>query len=684
MTKPTMLLTAILAELVIIHAIRSVDTIYPDTDAIPIHTLMLVLPPDTSVSATDVTRAALTQLWWITTDLASQTANVRLLDLLFAQRHWRPLVYTAARGLRPAVEQCSLDVVQWWYAKRAERQMWFADVKREWIVDLVGSSSVDRAGVLRMFKWYCEQVVSAAGRNVVHDEALLANAIVCGCKQRDRALLEYLDSVCGSAMELPANQNWTWSAVNAAAANQDLESVEWILSRIGSTGAQACNKRLIQELTRGVFASGSLEMVHWLQTTTLVFPVTGGTRLAGEIDLNDAVNGASIGGHLHLIRWAIQEQNLVKLDPATGKIPRYLTVIVDLDQVVKEMNPGFVAVLEWWTTAGNAARFGIQVTGTMASWTVRQPLLQGNVAFAEWWLVQSSVFHEYTNVEMVADAAVGGNVQMLDLLYHKAGSAFRYHFNEPEIVNLMTEHGQIKALEWWKANVKSPSLMSCFHPMSLAKAGHNGHVDVLDWWKKQYDRLGQPLPLMPPEVLQHPSTMGQLDVLDWWKANVPDAVAQIDRLWQDMSPRVTKWWFKHGKAVRTAGADKSWILHAALHGNPIMLAFAFDANGIGPGIPRDAVHVDLVVRTACAHGHANVLEWLAQHSGLPFTFGTAAVFVAAVAPLLDASWNVIEWWAGRVKEGDKRCMVDMKELERKFQLIPKGVEVWPQLLKYLE
>ncbi|ORZ39116.1 hypothetical protein BCR44DRAFT_78950 [Catenaria anguillulae PL171] len=429
------------AELVLVTAIRSLpDPVNPKTEAGPIHSLLVVLPHDASMTATDLMRAALTQMWWVDLDFASRHGRVDLLNAMFHWRHCRPLTYTA-KGLFDAGKNCHVDVLEWWYTKLDQGHMWFPEVEFYHSGVAEGLESADRsAPVAQLFEWYCKRYEVAerlrlqAGLAPGSKETPLHRAVSMGILAAVKhGHLAIIDTIRQWNVELRLNVAWyhvdlaVWHAVGT----KDMDLCEW-MSRVVSDDPWF-DVQVVQRLAGAALASGSVEMVEWVLRNKQV----------DILNIAKALQCASV----ELTRWAIDEQHLVNLDPVTGKIvtgdgaPFHM----DLCDVLKQRRSLSVTpVLEWWTE--NASRLGVSLGLKFRSWDVMGPMGEGNVGFVRWWLANcdvAAVLAEKNDL-MFTVAVKSGNLELLGLLYQEPKT--QPLFNTRCGINAATGYGMTDTL----------------------------------------------------------------------------------------------------------------------------------------------------------------------------------------------------------------------------------------------
>lgn len=196
-----------------------------------------------------------------------------------------------------------------------------------------------------------------------------------------------------------------------------------------------------------------------------------------------------------------------------------------------------------------------------------------------------------------------GYISILDYLYTRKRPDFdrEYGKHGQLLLAKASLYGRTQILDWWLARFgpieKLSDSKDAYSKDAIDSACGNGHVAVLDWWK----RSGLPLEYSEAS-LDHASAMGHIPVLEWWKhSGLP---LRIGRVMESASGAghvdVLEWWY-------TSKLD-----------------FKYDRNALF---------------NASCNGRVEVLDWWLQ-SGLQMIFDTDTLAGATKYNRVE----VLKWW----------------------------------------
>ncbi|WPG98467.1 Hypothetical protein R9X50_00125800 [Acrodontium crateriforme] len=160
--------------------------------------------------------------------------------------------------------------------------------------------------------------------------------------------------------------------------------------------------------------------------------------------------------------------------------PSFLTKEYNADCLDGASRAGFINVLEWWQHSGLPLKF------TEAA--LEQASSQGHIPVLDWWKSQSTATDDTrANVDSskvrlkpgksIAYATQNGHTDVVRW-WVQSGIAFPH---EDTVAKLASTHGQVDILQLWH-ELKGSKMI--FDNQVLVGATKNGHVNVLEWWKK--------------------------------------------------------------------------------------------------------------------------------------------------------------------------------------------------------
>jgi len=196
--------------------------------------------------------------------------------------------------------------------------------------------------------------------------------------------------------------------------------------------------------------------------------------------------------------------------------PSFLTKEYNTEALDGASRAGFVNVLEWWQHSGLPLKF------TEAA--LEQASSQGHVPVLAWWKSQSTA---------VDDTAASVDSSKIRL---KPGKSICY----------ATQNGHTDVVRWWlQSGIAFP------HEDVVAKlASTHGHVDILQLW---HDAKGSKM-IFDNQVLVGATKNGHVKVLEWWKrsglrseyktCDVEEALEDGDEGARGVEVR--RWWARNG------------------------------------------------------------------------------------------------------------------------------------------
>jgi hypothetical protein len=137
-----------------------------------------------------------------------------------------------------------------------------------------------------------------------------------------------------------------------------------------------------------------------------------------------------------------------------------------------------------------------------------------------------------------AKASLYGCTQILDWWLARIGSNGKLIYNK-DAIDGACRNGHVAVLDWWKRS----GLELKYSDASLEHASAVGHIPVLDWWK----RSG--LQLRIGRVMEGASGAGHVDVLEWWHTSKLDFKYDRIALFNascNGRVEVLDWWLQSG------------------------------------------------------------------------------------------------------------------------------------------
>lgn len=182
--------------------------------------------------------------------------------------------------------------------------------------------------------------------------------------------------------------------------------------------------------------------------------------------------------------------------------------VYDTEPVDTASSRGFIDVLEWWRTSDLAFRFTERALESASG--------AGRLEVLEWW----------------KNTAIDSTLPPIELQPGKS-------------VTLAAQTGCAESLAWWDS-----SGIPYGHGDSVARiASNHGHVHVLGCW---HQLKGNKM-VFDNQVLVGATKNGHVDVLDWWKRSglrVEFKTCDIEEALEDAvsgaEDRVRQWWAQHG------------------------------------------------------------------------------------------------------------------------------------------
>ncbi|ORZ34728.1 hypothetical protein BCR44DRAFT_1435687 [Catenaria anguillulae PL171] len=472
---------------------------------------------------TDVARAALTQAWWMSLDAASRAGSLTWLDLLIELhlQRLRPLKYSRG-GLLQAVEKADVHVIEWWYFKRQEGRLNFADLTLSEILGCLNPQA-DKEKAFPVLRWFFknhfgldvvsseadaldeERKMELVGR--VEAKTFLFSAAKFGFKQ---CLAQVALKLCARG----AHSHLDLEAWTDVVSGGHAECAE-ILARVALLDSyQLASKQSAMEMIQAAFRSGSIDMILWCwaqyrphtqlkhlevyRTALAMCAVVGG--------VGRCLTSASIGGHLGLVEQVIADLG------AADRLDYAKNWYLEADKV---MENGHMHMLQYWQDRLQDWNLGVQVTSIKRTMTA--VVEQGHAdVFAWWWEhhASASIKKDMGLVRNLVTASTrGSHLPMLELLVNVVRSA-----NLPALLpaievifSAATQAGRVNVLEWWKLRVAE----YLRHPVLpklgwLKSACCFGHLGVVIWWNSIHGEAIQP---WIPDLIMQAVREGQSGVL---------------------------------------------------------------------------------------------------------------------------------------------------------------------------
>jgi len=198
--------------------------------------------------------------------------------------------------------------------------------------------------------------------------------------------------------------------------------------------------------------------------------------------------------------------------------PSFLTKEYNAEALDGASRGGFINVLEWWRTSGLPLKFTEQA--------LEQASSSGHLAVLEWWKSLSMAVDDNTASrsdskgqqirlkpgKSICYATQNGRTEVVRWWVH-SGIPFPH---EDTVAKLASTHGYVDILQLWH-NLKGSKMI--FDNQVLVGATKNGHVGVLEWWK----RSGLKVEFKTCDVEEaledgHEGERG-MEVKRWWAMN---------------------------------------------------------------------------------------------------------------------------------------------------------------------
>jgi len=223
-----------------------------------------------------------------------------------------------------------------------------------------------------------------------------------------------------------------------------------------------------------------------------------------------------------------------------------------------------------------------------------------------------------------------GYTHILEYLYTHKRRDFDREYGEvgqllPAKASLL---GRAHVLDWWLARF-GPNGKLIYNKDAIDGACGNGHVAVLDWWK----RSGLPLEYSEAS-LEHASAIGNIPVLDWWKhSGLP---LRIGRVMESASGAghldVLEWWYTSKLDFKY---DRNALFNASCNGRVEVLDWWLQS-GLQMIFDTDTL------AGATKYNRAEVLEWW-DRSKLPIQYRPVDI-EEALEDALRGGQEARQWW----------------------------------------
>ncbi|ORZ38392.1 hypothetical protein BCR44DRAFT_1429160 [Catenaria anguillulae PL171] len=462
-----------LAEVVVVLAMRTnTNANSPFRDPAPIVTYLNAFPDS---PARDITRAAIMQMWWIDCDWASAHGHVFLLDLLLAMVEHRSLQYSKW-ALFAAIENCHLDVVEWWYAQARKYQAatkcplhiesWMSigmDKLKEHVLRAVQSGNPKAIGVVQ---WFIDQIWGwdMSGCGVVPERAAQL-----------------------ALFFPPAIQHGLWPILTTLFGD-DQQAAVLLAAHYGARMALRCtfNETQGDEFCIGAVSSRSLVFARQVFSQFKI--------LDAHVPIGDCAKAAFRSGHVEMMEWLMDEEG----------------VVADMELLKEAVQAKHIHVVHWYMT-----RFGIgkEYVGTLLDWgakygliellelgytidpqclvfSVQAPLLlqvatdQGHVHVLEWWQANNLpvVQGQLGPYDLDAACTHERSVKVLDWWVRKSGLTC-YQYSERAVFNA-TSNNCVAVLEWWKSKSGLPVRVPIQDGFLLEAFSSDASTSQLGTWQK--------------------------------------------------------------------------------------------------------------------------------------------------------------------------------------------------------
>lgn len=221
------------------------------------------------------------------------------------------------------------------------------------------------------------------------------------------------------------------------------------------------------------------------KTSILEWWLTSPSFSSDRAYTNEAMNGASHAGFLHVLDWWKQ----------SGLPPKYTEAALE-----KASAKGKIEVLEWWRKA--SLHHGTE----SENWYSRIANISGNL------------FTPRTDAPLrlkigrsICYAAQNGEVGTIRW-WDRSGIPYPH---EESVARFASTYGQVGVLEVWK-ELKGEKMI--FDNQVLVGPTRNGHRDVLEWWKNSGFRV-EYRPCDIEEALEDAADRVRPPVRSWWIEN---------------------------------------------------------------------------------------------------------------------------------------------------------------------
>lgn len=169
---------------------------------------------------------------------------------------------------------------------------------------------------------------------------------------------------------------------------------------------------------------------------------------------------------------------------------------------------GFVHVLEWWRQSGLPLRYTERALESASA--------EGQIAVLDWWkkTSESSAYYDPTPLKIgksVLLAAQSGKTASL-AWWDKSGIPYSHG---ESVARIASTHGHVPVLALWYS-LKGSKII--FDNQVLVGATKNGHVDVLEWWRRSGLRV-EFKTCDIEEALEDAVSGAEERVRLWWERN---------------------------------------------------------------------------------------------------------------------------------------------------------------------
>ena len=178
------------------------------------------------------------------------------------------------------------------------------------------------------------------------------------------------------------------------------------------------------------------------------------------------------------------------------------------DAVDGASRAGFIHVLDWWRTSGLPLRYTERALESASA--------EGRTAVLDWWKHTSDIAPDYDPIPLkigksVLLAAQSGRTGSLEW-WDKSGIPFSH---AESVARIASTHGHVPVLNLWY-ELKGSKII--FDNQVLVGATKNGHVDVLEWWRRSGLRV-EFKTCDIEEALEDAVSGAEERVRTWWERN---------------------------------------------------------------------------------------------------------------------------------------------------------------------